>query len=122
MGQYAPNYFPAFERTYLAGAAITGGQLVYISAANTVSPTTGAATIGIGVAEYDAASGANVTVQQQVGEHLLVASGSIAAGDQVISAAGGQVATLAADTTYDQVIGVAVAAATNGQTVPVLFR
>jgi hypothetical protein len=121
MAQYAPNFFPAFQRTYTAGAAITGGQLVYISAANTVSPTTGAGTVGIGVAEYDAASGANVTVLQCVGEHLLIASGSISAGDKVISAAGGQVATIASDTTYDQVIGTAVTAATNGQTVAVLF-
>jgi hypothetical protein len=39
MAVYAPNKFPADRLTFTAGATITEGQLVYISAANTVSPT-----------------------------------------------------------------------------------
>lgn len=122
MGNYAPNYFPALRRTYTTSAAVTGGQLVAVSGNNTVAPTSGATAAWLGVAEYDAASGALVTVLQGTGEHLLTAAGSIAAGDNVIAAAAGQVATVGADTTYDHVVGVALAAATNGQTVPVLLR
>jgi hypothetical protein len=122
MGNYAPNFFPAFRRTYTAGATITGGQLVQITAASTVSPATATGQPWVGVAEYDAASGAQVTVLQCVGEHLMTASGSIAAGAYVVPAAAGAVATIGSDTNYNDVVGIAITAATNGQTVPVLFR
>ena len=124
MGNYAPNYAPAFRRTYTASATITGGQLVAISGNYTVAPTSGATSAWVGVAEYDAASGAEVTVLQ-VGEQLLIASGSITAGDLVIPAASGAVADLGGtpSATLDtQIVGVALASATNGQTVPVLLK
>jgi hypothetical protein len=52
--------------TFTAGAPITGGQLVAVSAADTVSP---AAVNGapIGVAGHDAATGALVTVMMGSG-------------------------------------------------------
>ncbi len=40
----------------------------------------------------------------------------------MITAAAGAVVTIGSDTTYDHVVGIALAAATNGNTVPVLFR
>lgn len=109
---YVPNFLPAHELSFTAGATITAGQLVYISAANTVSPTSSASTIGIGVAAAAASSGAAVDVYT-VGVHTLAASGAIAAGAAVISAASGAVATIASDTTYDQVVGTALDAAAN---------
>lgn len=121
MSTYAPNYFPSSKRSFTAGAAVTGGQLLYISAANTVSPTSAATPSWIGVAENDAASGGVVTVYCE-GEHLLTASGSISAGDPVIPAAAGAVATISTDTTYTHVVGVALTAATNGNTVTVRLR
>ena len=122
MGQYAPNYFPAKRRSYVASAAITGGQLVALSGTGTVAPTSAATAAYLGVAEYDAVSGAPVTVLQGEGEHLLTASGSITAGDLVVAAASGEVADIGAGTNWSQVVGVALASVTNGETVPVLFR
>jgi hypothetical protein len=112
------NYTPLFEegerRTYSAGAAIAGGQLVYFSADLTVSPTTGATGAWIGVAGHDAASGALVTVYKG-GTHLLVASGAIAVGANVIPAASGQVATIGADASDGaNIVGVAEKAAAGG--------
>jgi Uncharacterized conserved protein (DUF2190) len=61
VADYAPTYGRPQAVTFTAGATITGGQLVVISAADTVSP---AAINGapIGVAAHDAATGAQVTV------------------------------------------------------------
>jgi hypothetical protein len=122
MGNYAPNYFPAYRRSYTASAAITGGQLVQVSGAGTVAPTSAATSAFLGVAEFDAASGGPVTVLQGCGEHLLIASGTITAGDNVVAAAAGAVADIGAGTNYGQIVGIALTSVTNGQTVPVLFR
>jgi hypothetical protein len=48
--------------TYTAGAAITGGQLLMFSAADTVIPTSGVTQAIAGVAAHDAASGSPVSV------------------------------------------------------------
>lgn len=121
MGVYAPNYFPAERLTFTAGAAITGGQLVYISAANTVSPTSAATGAWVGVAAHDAANTALVAVYA-VGVHTLAASGAIAAGANVIAAAAGAVATIASDASDGQnIVGVALSAAASNL-VTVLLR
>jgi hypothetical protein len=117
---YAPNYFPAERLSFTAGAAITEGQLVYLSAANTVSPTSAATIAWIGVAAQTVASGAQVTVYCE-GVHTVAASGAIAAGANVVPAAAGAVADLAAGTNYAQVVGVALSAAANNL-VTVLIR
>lgn len=121
MGVYAPNYFPADRLTFIAGAAITGGQLVAITAANTVSPTAAASGAWVGVAAHDAASGSAVVVLT-VGVHTLAASGAIAAGANVIPAAAGAVATIASDASDGQnIVGVALSAAASNL-VTVLLR
>ncbi|MEU9805032.1 capsid cement protein [Mycobacterium sp. NPDC050853] len=120
MGIYAPNYFPAERLDFTAGAAITAGQLVYISAPNTVLPTSAATIAWVGAAAHDAASGTLVTVLA-VGVHTLAASGAITAGANVVAAAAGAVADLAAGTNYAQVVGVALTTAA-GNLVTVLFR
>lgn len=112
MAVYAPNTFPAERKTYTAGAAITAGQVVYLSAANTVSPTAGANAAWVGVAAFDAASGAQVTVYRE-GTHTVAASGAIAAGALVCSAAAGAVSDFGSGTAFSQVIGVAETAAAN---------
>lgn len=121
MGLYAPNYFPADRLQFTAGAAITAGQLVYLSAANTVSPTTAATGAWVGVAEHDAASGDQVPVYL-VGVHTLAAPAAIAAGANVVAAAAGGVATVGSDASDGaNIVGVALAAAA-GNLVPVLIR
>lgn len=111
MGIYAPNNFPGDRLPLIAGANIAAGQLVYVSAAGTVSPTTAATGAWLGVAAYDCLSGGQVTVIR-VGVHTVPASGAIAAGAAVIPAAGGAVATVASDASDGaNIVGVALSAA-----------
>lgn len=110
MGVYSPTYLPADRLNFTTAAAVTAGQLVYISAANTVTPTSAATAAWIGVAAHDAASGAVVTVYT-VGVHIVAASGTIAAGAAVIAAASGAVATIASDASDGaNIVGIALTA------------
>lgn len=110
---YVPLNLPGCSLPLIAGAALTAGQLVYYSADETVLPTSAATAAVAGVAAQTVPSGQTVTVYRG-GVHLLAASGAIAVGAAVIAAAAGAVATIASDTTYDQVVGTAQAAAANG--------
>jgi hypothetical protein len=121
MAVYTPSAFPAQKLTYTASAAIIAGQLVAISGNETVAPTSAASGAWIGVAAFDAAVGAAVTVYTK-GRHILAASGAIAAGANVIPAAAGAVATIGADASDGQnIVGIATSAAANNL-VPVLIR
>ena len=107
--------------TMTAGAAITGGQVLIISAANTVTKSAGTSVAAIGIAADDAASGANVLVWPLEGVFEVTASGAIAAGAVVTSDANGKVATLAAGA-KDLAIGKALTvAAADGDTIRVKF-
>jgi hypothetical protein len=119
---YTPNKFPADRFTFTAGAAITEGQLVYLSAANTVSPTSTATSAWVGVAAFTCASGDKLTVYTE-GAHTLAASGAIAFGENVIPAAAGAVATqgTASAANAVQVCGVALNTAASNL-VTVLLR
>lgn len=91
---------PGTHLTVTAGAAITGGTMVKLSANRTCIITSGVADAGvIGVALFTVASGdANLTVATD-GVWPLTASGSIAFGDDLVSAAAGAVSALAAAAT-----------------------
>lgn len=119
---YSPTFFPADTFTRTTSGPVTKGQLLYISGDNTVAATAGATAAWIGVAGFDAASGADVMVYTE-GVHPLIASGSITAGDLVIAAAGGKVATSGAvSATIDsQIVGKALAGATDGNPVNILL-
>lgn len=104
------------EITVSAGGTITGGQLVTVSAANTVIAATAAGAKALGVAAYDAVSGDLVTVVRN-GVHQTTASGSIAAGDNLEAAAAGAVATHTNGTNDVNIVGMALTAATNGNPV-----
>jgi hypothetical protein len=121
MAVYSPVWFPGDRYTSTTSATVTGGQLLYISGDNTVAPTTAATAAWIGVAMADAASGAPVSVYTE-GIHELAASGAIAAGDLVIPAAAGAVATIGSvtATTDSQIVGKALAAAANSKVVVLL--
>lgn len=116
MGIYAPVFDDGDEFTRTTSAAVTGGQLLYVSGDDTVAPTSAATAAWLGVAAFDAASGDPVTVLCE-GVHELAASGSIAAGDLVIPAAAGAVATQGAASAANdaQVVGVALAAAASSK-------
>jgi len=73
---YAPIHCPGDTFTRTTSAAVTGGQLVYVSGDNTVAPTSAATAAWLGVAAADAASGADVTVYTE-GVHQLASSGTI---------------------------------------------
>lgn len=113
MSEFLPQYFPADKLPVTTSAAVTGGQVLVVSGSNTVAPSSAAA-MAIGVAAYDAASGAQ-TVAYRDGVHLLAASGAIAAGAPVVPAAAGAVADGTSDTNYNHVVGQALAAASGGK-------
>jgi Uncharacterized conserved protein (DUF2190) len=119
---YTPVYFEADTLSDTTSATVTGGQLLYVSGNNTVAPTTAATAAWVGVAAFDAASGTLVSYYT-TGVHDLAASGSIAAGDLVIPAAAGAVATQGTASAANdvQVVGVAKSAAAGG-VVRVLLR
>ncbi|OIN79340.1 capsid cement protein [Mycobacterium malmoense] len=120
MTEYAP-LFPEGPYTSTASADITAGQVLVASGNDTVAPSGGASIAYAGIAAFDAKSGETVTVLNG-GVHILGASGSIAAGAVVTTAASGKVADIAAGTTYDQAIGVALSAAASNLVKVRLFR
>lgn len=106
------------QKKLTAGADLTKGQVVYISDDMTVSPTADASKAVLGVAVFDAKSGEAAFVETE-GLFALTASGTIAAGSQVESAADGKVATVGGTAT--KVIGIALNDATDGNEVFVKF-
>lgn len=90
--EYLPVYKPGQAITFVTSAAVSGGRLVEISAANTVRHAGAASDSVVGVAAWDAAVGQEVTVHSG-GVQELVASAAIAAGDRVEAAADGKAAT-----------------------------
>lgn len=102
--------------TLQASAAVTGGRLVENSGNGTVGPAGAASTKVIGVAAFDAATGAKVDVWPLPGVvHEVTASGAVAAGDGLAAGAAGVVSTIGAGT-FQQLVGVALAAAADTAT------
>lgn len=119
MAEYLPLHDDGDSFTRSASAAITGGQLVRVSGSGTVAPVSAASADWLGVAAFDASSGDNVTVFCG-GVQRLTASGAVTAGDIVVGAASGQVATNAAPAAGQQV-GIALTTAASGALVEVKF-
>src|SRR5437764_12569867 len=117
MAEYLPLYKPGQALTLKASAAITGGQLLAVSGSGTVAPACAAAANWIGVAGFDASTNDNVTIHSN-GVQSLTASGAITAGDSLVSAANGQVATGAA-ATPGAFVGIALTTDANGAKVRV---
>jgi hypothetical protein len=127
MADYLPLFKPGEDITSTLTAACTGGQLLAVSGSGTVAPTAGATAAWVGAAAFDAASGARVSIHKG-GVQRLTAAGAIAAGDQLVAAANGTVATVpavaatigAADITNTrQIVGIALTAAADGAAVDV---
>ncbi len=129
MADYTPIFEPGEAITLTTSATVTGGQVLEVSGVSTVAPTSASSAKVLGVAAFDAANGAKVTILGD-GVHELTASGTVTAGDQVVSAAAGAVASLAAAAgaaagdinNARSVIGVALTTATNGNKVQVKVR
>lgn len=98
MASHIHLFDPGAPVTFTAGTAVTGGQLLAVTGNRTVGATAGVNAKWVGVAAFDAAAGERVTVVKG-GVQRIMASGTIAAGDAVVSAAAGAVATVAAVTT-----------------------
>lgn len=96
MPSYLPKHMPGDTITLKASAAITGGQRVAVSGSGTVAPATAATKARyVGVAAFDAATNADVTIYGRGMVHITTADGAITAGDQVTSADAGAVAAVA---------------------------
>lgn len=119
MAEYLPIYKPGQALTLKASATITGGQLVAVSGAGTVAPAGAASAAWIGVAAFDAAVNDNVTIHCG-GVQSLTSSGTVAAGDQIVSGAAGVVAT-GTPASPGAFVGIALTAATGGAKVRVKF-
>jgi hypothetical protein len=119
------GYVPKFEGlavTRKASADITGGQMVAVTGAGTVGPAGAAADNWVGVAAFDAKSGESVTVHSG-GVQRPIASAAISAGDLVVTAASGKVATAGETPAAGTLVGVAATAATaDGDAVEVHFN
>jgi hypothetical protein len=119
MAEYLPIYKPGQALTLKASAAITGGQLVAVSGSGTVAPAGAASASWVGVAAFDAGTNDNLTIHSS-GVQALTASGAVTAGDQVVSAAGGQVST-GTPASSGAFVGIALTTAANGAKVRVKF-
>lgn len=121
MAEYIAVFEDGDDLTMSAGAAITGGQLVALSAANTVIPAAAATAAWLGMATTDAASGGKVGVTSGGVQEVAVAA-AVAVGDVLVPAATGRVTPIGAGTDYAQVVGIALTAqATAGQPCRVRF-
>lgn len=115
MADYTPIFSAGVKpRFFTAGGTIVGGNVVVLSAANTVTASGVASAATVGVAGHDAANGAQITVWPLPGvTHEVVASAAVAVGDNLATAASGQVAPIGAGT-FGALIGVATTAAGAG--------
>jgi hypothetical protein len=120
MATVLPLFDDGDEISGIAGAAITGGQVVEMTADRTVSPTGAASAKVLGIAPSDAAAGAFCRIIRD-GIWPLTAAAVVVAGDRVTSAAAGQVAPIGAGT-VDQIFGVVWKGAAAGGTCYVALK
>jgi hypothetical protein len=93
MGDYTPKHKPGHAITFTASAAVTGGQQVEVTGDYEVGPAGAASTKVVGQAGHDAGAGQLVTVHTPGRPvHTAEATGTVSAGDTVVSAAGGLIA------------------------------
>ncbi|PRI10924.1 DUF2190 family protein [Leucobacter massiliensis] len=120
MADYLPKFKPGQSVTFTASADVTGGRLVEVTGNRSVGPAGADSASVVGVAGFDAKAGERVTVFTRAGGvQQLTASGPIAAGDKVSSAAAGKAQTLG---TTENPIGLALeAAAADNDVIDVLF-
>jgi hypothetical protein len=126
MADYTPVYSGGVEPvTFTTSGAVTGGQVLVVSATGTVAAAAGVSAVVVGIAAHDAASGARVTVWPITNViHEIVATGTVTALDGISSAAAGIVQTVAVATgaAAGTLIGIALTTATNPNKVRFMGR
>jgi len=98
MADFTPRFKPGQSWTATTSANVTGGKLLEVSGDGTVAHAGANSISVVGVAAFDATSGNVVTVYSPK-IAVLVSSGTITAGDQVVAGTAGVVTSLAAVTT-----------------------
>ncbi|MEV5819289.1 capsid cement protein [Micromonospora haikouensis] len=114
MGAYEPKFLYSDQITGTTSAAVTGGQVLAVSGNGTVGPAGAASAAVVGVAAFDAASGARVSFFPRGKVHISTASGAITAAARVDAGAAGTVASGTAAVTN---IGIALTTAADGAAV-----
>jgi hypothetical protein len=122
MSDYTPVINPGQAWTSTASAAVTGGQLLAVSGSGTVAPAGAGATATLGVAAFDAPSGARVTIWPGV-VHEVTAAAAVTAGQTLKAAANGQVTPWVSGTdAADLTVGTAITTAASGAKVRFFAR
>lgn len=117
MGDYTQKTTAEQPVTYTAGAAITGGQVVYLSAAGQCQATSAASAVVLGVATRDVASGELLAVVRG-GVQQCTAAAAVTVGQPLKSASSGRVTPMTIGTdAQDQYLGFALTAAGGAGTV-----
>ncbi len=98
MADFLPRFKPGQSWTAITSANVTGGKLLEVSGDGTVAHAGANSIAVVGVAAFDASSGDAVTVYSPK-VAVLVSSGVITAGSQVVAGAAGVVTALAAVST-----------------------
>lgn len=129
MADYTPIYSGGVNPfTATTSAAVTAGRVLKVSADGTVAHATiNTDTTCLGVAASDAGSGAKVTVWPLANcIHELTTLATVTAGDGIVAAAGGAVATAPTSTATaaaaGTLIGIATTTRTGAGTVRVMGR
>lgn len=114
---YVPRFKPGKDLTYVTTADVLSGQVVVLTGDYSVGPAGANSALTVGVATHDAPSGSRLVVSSG-GVQRPIASGAIAAGARVSTAAAGKVATV---TSTNPTIGTCLAAAADGAPADIRF-
>jgi hypothetical protein len=109
----------------VSGADIVGGTFVSVSGVNTVATSGAASATVIGVAAHDSAVGKKITVWPLRNvTHEIASTGTVTAGDGVVTGAAGVAATAVVGTAAaaGTLVGIAESTATGGALVRFLGR
>lgn len=117
MADWTQKFAPGQSVSYTAGGAITGGNVVALSAANTCTATSAASAVALGVASRDVAVGELVEIMRG-GVQRCVAAAAVTVGQPLKTAASGRVTPMTIGTDpQDQYIGFALTAAAGAASV-----
>lgn len=123
MADFVPLYKPSESVSRTLSANCTGGQALVVTGDGTVGPSSGASAAYVGLAAYDASSGALVTVLGP-GDYEVATTGTVTAGDLVTTAAAGVFATQGTASAANDVqcVGVALTTAASNKAKVRFFR
>lgn len=113
MADYLPLYSPGKAFTYTASATILAGQLLEVTGTGTVGPAGAASLKCVGVAAFDAASGAPVTIFSGGIQRIPAVAAGVTAGDVLSAGVAGTVQAIGAGA-FGTKIGIALTTAASG--------